>query len=57
MESAVGNGFGKDASGENRFDAALGLLGMVEVVTGRRLEGGSDPDVRTWEGWILGQAA
>jgi len=42
--------FGEDAASEDSFDAALRLLGMIAVVTGRRSEGGSDPDVRMWDG-------
>ncbi len=39
------------------FDAALGLLGMLNVVLQRRLPGGSGSDgvVRWIESWILGQ--
>lgn len=41
--------------GEDAFDALMGLLGMIEVVDGRRPEGTpSNPAILTWEGWILG---
>jgi hypothetical protein len=48
-------GFGADAAGEDRFDAMLGLLGMIEVVLGGRSESPypMPPETR-WEGWILG---
>jgi len=57
MLRSIQGGFSRHATGEDRFDAALGLFGMIEVVEGRRAEGGSTPDARSWEGWILGQAA
>ena len=42
--------------GDDAFDAIVGLLGMIEVVTGRRQPGEpSDDRVRNVEGWILGQ--
>ncbi len=51
----IEDGFGADKAGEDRFDAAVGLLGMLDVVQGRRNEGAPDIDgVRLWEGWILG---
>ncbi|HCD85061.1 MAG TPA: DUF429 domain-containing protein, partial [Agrobacterium sp.] len=38
-----------------RFDAVVGLLGMLDVVDGRRDEGSPDIEaVQQWEGWILG---
>jgi hypothetical protein len=51
------DGFGPKNSGEDSFDAFVGLLSMIEVVDCRRPEGGSSvPDeVARWEGWILGQ--
>jgi hypothetical protein len=50
------DGFGPAASGEDPFDALIGLLSMIEVVDGRRDEGrASSADGITWEGWILGQ--
>ncbi|SIR05275.1 hypothetical protein SAMN05880582_1067 [Rhizobium sp. RU20A] len=51
----IDGGFGADTAGEDRFDAAVGLLGMLDVVDGRRDEGAPASDaVRRWEGWILG---
>jgi len=53
----IDDGFGDSKSGEDQFDALMGLLGMIEVADRRRpaSEPGrvSDP----WEGWIFGQAA
>lgn len=58
LEVTITDGFGIDKTGEDRFDAAVGLLGMLDVVEGRRAEGTpDDDDVATWEGWILGQRA
>lgn len=52
------DGFGADAPGEDRFDALLGLLGMMEVVDGRREAAPAlSSSARTWEGWIFGQRA
>ncbi|MCD2184467.1 hypothetical protein [Rhizobium sp. GN54] len=53
--SAINDGFGSDKAGEDRFDAVIGLLGMLDVVDGRRGKGIPAIDaVRKWEGWILG---
>lgn len=49
------DGFGDDSAGEDRFDAFVGLLGMLSVVSGERLEAvGMDGSCRLNEGWILG---
>lgn len=51
----ITEGFGSDGAGEDRFDAIVGLLGMLEVVDGRSDEGvPAIGEVRKWEGWILG---
>ena len=50
-------GFGGDTRGEDRFDAAVGLVGMVNILRGHCAPG--DPQDRercSVEGWILGQA-
>lgn len=58
LRSMISAGFGDGKDGEDRFDATVGLLGMIDVVEGRRGEGMPDAqDVKTWEGWILGQQA
>jgi hypothetical protein len=50
------DGFGPSKSGEDPFDAFVGLLSMIEVVDGRRDEGSvASQDGMAWEGWILGQ--
>ena len=44
-------GFGSSESGEDPFDACVGLFSMIEVVDGRRPEGEApDGDATTWEG-------
>jgi hypothetical protein len=58
LQSLITDGFGNAKDGEDRFDATVGLLGMIDVVEGRRGEGVPEADdVKTWEGWILGQQA
>ena len=37
------------------FEAAAGLLGMIELVEGRRAAVSSETQSVIWEGWILGQ--
>jgi hypothetical protein len=44
------------AEGDDAFDAVIGLIGMIAVVTGRRQPGEPNEDrIRKLEGWILGQ--
>lgn len=54
----IGEGFGADAAGEDRFDSVIGLLGLIGVLDGRRPDFvPADPWIRRWEGWVLGQTA
>jgi hypothetical protein len=54
----IEDGFGTIARGDDRFDAAVGLFGMLNVVLGRRPAGApDDPTICRLEGWILGQLA
>ncbi|MFO7664006.1 MAG: hypothetical protein R6X18_15635 [Chloroflexota bacterium] len=57
LVDALCDGFGETATGEDRFDAAVGLVGMLNVLLGHR-PAGNPPDeaTRRIEGWILGQA-
>jgi hypothetical protein len=57
LEAEVRDGFGRYADGEDRFDAVVGLLGMIQVVVGRLPQGlpPDDPHVQQVEGWILGR--
>jgi SAM-dependent methyltransferase len=58
MRAAIRDGFGSLADGEDRFDAAVGLFGMLNVVLGRRPSGEPmDATVRMVEGWMFGQLA
>ncbi|WP_202190065.1 hypothetical protein [Ensifer sp. LCM 4579] len=55
LQPFIDDGFGSDKSGEDRFDAVVGLLGMLDVVDRRRGEGIPAIDaIQKWEGWILG---
>lgn len=57
LSAMIANGFGSDAGGDDRFDATVGLLGMINVLRGHRPPGDPpDPIRRTIEGWILGQS-
>ena len=51
------DGFGESRSGEDPFDALVGLLAMIAIVDGSRPEATvSVPSgVAVWEGWILGR--
>jgi hypothetical protein len=50
------DGFSEHRSGEDRFDAVIGLLAMVAAVTGlTSADAPASNDVRDIEGWILGQ--
>jgi hypothetical protein len=56
LTASIGDGFGSDEVGEDRFDAVAGLLGMLGVILGVRAEGTpADGAVQTVEGWIFGQ--
>jgi hypothetical protein len=56
--TAVCDGFGTDAAGEDRFDSVLGLLCAIGVLNGERPDTAPpDPWLTTWEGWVLGQTA
>ena len=58
LAAAIRDGFGAHASGEDQFDALVGLCGMLDVVEGHRAEGPPlEAQVGRWEGWVLGQAA
>jgi hypothetical protein len=58
MRRAVLDGFGADASGEDRFDSVLGVLCVLNVLAGNHPDTTPrDPWVERWEGWVLGQTA
>ena len=50
----IENGFGSQKDGEDRFDALLGLIKMIDVASGHIPERTKSlPDIEV-EGWILG---
>jgi hypothetical protein len=58
MRRAILDGFGADASGEDRFDSVLGVLCVLNVLAGNRPDSApDDPWIQRWEGWVLGQTA
>ena len=59
LATQIDDGFGATIHGEDAFDALVGLIGMINVISGRRRSGEpiDDEHVRTIEGWILGQRA
>lgn len=58
VDAQLHDGFGAAADGEDRFDAFCGACGMIEIANGCRAAGTPrDPDIRNFEGWILGQKA
>ncbi len=57
LDGLLAAGMGADAAGEDRLDCLLGLLGLLQVLTGRRADTvPDDPCIRRWEGWVLGQS-
>jgi len=57
LEAAIQDGFSSDANGDDRFDAVVGLMSMIDVITGRRPEGHQGSPARLdVEGWILGRS-
>jgi hypothetical protein len=58
LVAQIEDGFGNADIGEDRFDAVMGALGMIEVVGDvSRFAIPDDPEVRNVEGWILGMRA
>ena len=52
------DGFGSARAGEDRFDATVGLIAMIDTVRrGAEPELPDDPYVRRHEGWMFGQHA
>jgi hypothetical protein len=57
LKAEIEDGFGADQEGEDRFDALVGLVGMLKTI--RDLDSFADPedtDIRCIEGWIFGQS-
>lgn len=58
LVETIHDGFGSKPDGEDKFDAAVGLLGMLNVLMGGRLlDEPKDERTRRVEGWIFGRAA
>jgi hypothetical protein len=58
LRAEIAAGFEPGAGADDRFDAVVGLCGLINVVQGARSSGEpDDPIVRCVEGWILGQDA
>jgi hypothetical protein len=58
VEPFMNDGFGQSIVGEDQFDAFVGLLAMLAVVLGHRVDAvPASSSVRKIEGWILGQSA
>lgn len=56
LDAAMASGFGASSHGEDCFDALVGLLSMLTVISGERpCYAPNDHTVRTTEGWIFGQ--
>ena len=56
-QAEIEAGFGSEADGEDRFDAMIGLLGMLLVLDGQLPEGyPADDRTRFIEGWLLGMS-
>jgi SAM-dependent methyltransferase len=58
LQFVIEDGFGETADGEDRFDATVGLFGMLNVVLGNHPTGEPlDNTTRRVEGWMFGQLA
>ena len=56
LTRAIESGFGESADGEDRFDAVVGLLAMLDIVqSGTATEMPPDERICRIEGWILGR--
>jgi len=54
LTAQLQDGFGADRSGEDRFDAVVGLLGLLDTILADGPAEPNDPVVRRLEGWIFG---
>ena len=54
LQKEIEDGFGPRDDGEDRFDAVVGLLGMLNVVLGDRASGEPQDHTTRIEGWMLG---
>ncbi len=54
LAAAIECGFDSEHGRDDGFDAAVGLLGMLDVVSRGRIEIPADPGVQAVEGWMFG---
>ena len=54
LKREIDGGFGLHGTGEDRFDAVVGLFGMLDVVLGNRAAGEPEGKATKIEGWMLG---
>jgi hypothetical protein len=58
LQEAILDGFGSSSSGEDQFDATIGLFGMLNVLLGQRdLDEPRSEEICNIEGWIFGKRA
>jgi hypothetical protein len=55
--AAIGAGFDCEHGRDDGFDAVVGLLGMLDVLSRGRIEIPADPGVHAVEGWMFGLSA
>jgi hypothetical protein len=56
LKNSINDGFGKALDGEDRFDAVIGLYGMINIVLGNHpVQEPDNPVIRKIEGWIFGE--
>ena len=56
LHAEISDGFRAGKDGDDRFDAIVGLFGMLDVVLGNLPSGEPEDDTTKIEGWILGRS-
>ena len=56
LHAQIADGFGATEDGDDRFDAIVGLFGMLDVVLGNLTSGEPEDDTTKIEGWIFGRS-
>lgn len=54
LEDQIKHGFGSEPGGDDRFDATVGLFGMLNIVLGNLASGEPRDETTQIEGWMLG---
>ena len=54
LAAQLQQGFGADRKGEDRFDAVIGLFGLLDTILAGGPSEPNDPVIRRLEGWIFG---